>query len=1019
MKLTALNDSPNDNKVRAIFLFFFILFFLSIPISRTVAKGNPDVRVVVDVSGSMKNNDPDNLRQPAVDLVVELLPEQSKSGIWAFGQYVNMLVPYEDVSASWKSVAKKKLSSINSIGLRSNIGGALDKATQQYSQQEDMDVILLTDGFVDVSKNAIDNHNERNRILKSLIPQLKQRNIRIHSIALSDNADKDLLDELALQTGGVSFVAKQPEDLLKIFSKAVSEAVKADEIPLNNNAFVIDSSINEFTALLFQSPSSPNVELLSPSQVLIRKGNHSESVKWYEGKGYVLVTVKNPEAGEWFFQAEIDPDNRVTIISDLKMSVSGVPSYLAMGSKKQYDITFMDKSGVIKDQNFLDIISVSKQLHDDSEGADVIESSETEDNKILSFSRTNPFKISDDLGVFYSTKQFTLNILANGKTFQRKFSKTIRVIESVSISLNLHDHSQAAFLKVKSNRDDVDVENTRVIAKILAPSGSTLIQALPLMDQQTWELQLSNKQGDGEYQVNLSIKGKLLNGDTFDVNPETVLVQFPIRESLEKIVNIDKTDQSKVIPKLNHQTSLSANTLGNEEVLTEELSTDDLGSETDDDSLIEIPNVDAASNQDESKNDVSNTEGSNTEGSNTDEILDEEIQENSEVLEFDEEASDELESLEEPSGNIWVLIGIGIGGVVLVGSGIWWWLRRKSTSAADPQMAQNNSVHENEDKDSKSIDEKAKTQENDALDKETGKDLLETDDSKNDKIENNEASNVEESELDDSTLDQNEPSNEEGATVDTSLDTIESVAENNDSTESSPINDEAEIAENASDVQVQEETPLQQTEKSQAENQDSMDSDAVDAINSEVSDIDEDINQRLEENEDGSNASDSVDETDAIIKDLLPDNQADILDKLSQDQGVEEPQGQEAPSDITTDTATEEDIEKLDTANIEGENEKDDQSKGLLDDLEDNPESNVTEQKLEKGLLEDWEEDDSQIDQVLSAIANEDINKKEVSEIDEMQDDAVLDGSDVESLMDELLKDNEFDEIDNNKKNDG
>ncbi|HHZ88741.1 MAG TPA: hypothetical protein EYN61_07030, partial [Chromatiaceae bacterium] len=45
----------------------------------------PDVRVVVDISGSMKKNDPQNLRVPAVRLLVSLLPQGTQAGIWTFG----------------------------------------------------------------------------------------------------------------------------------------------------------------------------------------------------------------------------------------------------------------------------------------------------------------------------------------------------------------------------------------------------------------------------------------------------------------------------------------------------------------------------------------------------------------------------------------------------------------------------------------------------------------------------------------------------------------------------------------------------------------------------------------------------------------------------------------------------------------------------------------------------------------------------------------------------------------------
>jgi len=65
-----------------------ILFLLGLMalLSPAQATKNNDVRVLIDVSGSMKQNDPHKLRAPALRLLVGLLPEGSESGIWTFGQ---------------------------------------------------------------------------------------------------------------------------------------------------------------------------------------------------------------------------------------------------------------------------------------------------------------------------------------------------------------------------------------------------------------------------------------------------------------------------------------------------------------------------------------------------------------------------------------------------------------------------------------------------------------------------------------------------------------------------------------------------------------------------------------------------------------------------------------------------------------------------------------------------------------------------------------------------------------------
>ena len=60
----------------------------------------PDVRILIDISGSMKHNDPHNLRAPALRLLTGLLPKGTRAGVWTYGQYVNMLVPLGEVDVA-------------------------------------------------------------------------------------------------------------------------------------------------------------------------------------------------------------------------------------------------------------------------------------------------------------------------------------------------------------------------------------------------------------------------------------------------------------------------------------------------------------------------------------------------------------------------------------------------------------------------------------------------------------------------------------------------------------------------------------------------------------------------------------------------------------------------------------------------------------------------------------------------------------------------------------------------------
>jgi hypothetical protein len=73
----------------------------------------PDIRVLVDVSGSMKTTDPQNLRIPALKLLAELLPANATAGIWVFDQKVVPLMPVATVTPQWKQKARASAAKIH------------------------------------------------------------------------------------------------------------------------------------------------------------------------------------------------------------------------------------------------------------------------------------------------------------------------------------------------------------------------------------------------------------------------------------------------------------------------------------------------------------------------------------------------------------------------------------------------------------------------------------------------------------------------------------------------------------------------------------------------------------------------------------------------------------------------------------------------------------------------------------------------------------------------------------------
>ncbi|RQW02957.1 VWA domain-containing protein, partial [candidate division KSB1 bacterium] len=152
----------------AIGLIAFALFLaFQAPVAGADETPPADVRVLIDVSGSMKQNDPHNLRIPALKLLVNLMPPGAWAGVWLFAEQAQPLVPLERVDQNWQKQALALAAKIHSRGQRTDIEAALKKAALERQTADATSrrrLILLTDGLVDVGKEADKNAASKKRI---------------------------------------------------------------------------------------------------------------------------------------------------------------------------------------------------------------------------------------------------------------------------------------------------------------------------------------------------------------------------------------------------------------------------------------------------------------------------------------------------------------------------------------------------------------------------------------------------------------------------------------------------------------------------------------------------------------------------------------------------------------------------------------------------------------------------------------------------------------------------------------
>jgi len=509
-----------------------------------------DVRVIIDISGSMKENDPDNLRVPALNLIVEMIPDGAQAGVWTFGQWVNMLIPPAQVSDQWRETAKEKSKSINSHGLRTNIGEAMEKALYKFESDGpySQHTILLTDGLVDIAaendpQQQQKNEQERQRILTDILKRYKDLGVKIHTIALSDNADKSLLQKLSVDTGGTAEVVNNAEELVKAFLKAFDQAAPevAEQVPLSeDNTFEIDASVQEFTALVFRKKGSAPTQLTAPSGNVLSQIKGSDNAKWFGESVYDLVTVTNPEAGTWKIDADLDPDNRVTVVSDLKMEIENLPNTLFPNQQIDFEVYLHEDGEIITRPEFLKLMTVEMTMTAENgrSGTKVISDSENvpEDGRY-----------KESIKRLSNQGQYELQIRVDGKTFQRLRKEYIQVSQPVGFEIRkrLQAGVEAYAVRVVPQVPDIEVERTRVIAKLKSPDQTSIIQAMPWVEEGVWEAVIEPNKGPGVYEIAMNVKGRFGEDQEFRIKPDPITLNFPIPEdfSHEYYVKEEMTEQ--------------------------------------------------------------------------------------------------------------------------------------------------------------------------------------------------------------------------------------------------------------------------------------------------------------------------------------------------------------------------------------------------------------------------------------------------------------------------------------------
>jgi hypothetical protein len=226
---------------------------------------------------------------------------------------------------------------------------------------------------------------------------------------------------------------------------------------------------------------------------------------WYHETGYDLVTVKNPAPGEWQLVADIDPDNQVMIVTDLKLRLDELPNYVAENEALDISVSFTEQGERITRSDFLKLISLDLQQTD-------IQGRKRDWH--MQQDKTQSGLYVQAVGETLSPGVQTFRLVANGRTFQRQSELTLEVVENpvkLDVSGDADIEPAQITIALLPDPDIIDSNNFEVGVSIGNSAGDSKELVLE-PDNGLWRLVLNVPPEGERLVVNFSVAAKTLRG---------------------------------------------------------------------------------------------------------------------------------------------------------------------------------------------------------------------------------------------------------------------------------------------------------------------------------------------------------------------------------------------------------------------------------------------------------------------------------------------------------------------------
>lgn len=262
------------------------------------AKYSTALALVIDSTGSMSSNDPDNSRIYGGGIVLDQADSDWEIGIIDFDT-VSKLVSSGRAREPALKDALRRVDSEGGTNIQAGLEEGYNYLTTASGKKKG--AILLTDGEHNTPSSDFD--------YSSYVEIFAKKGWTVHTIGLTGSANEILLSKIADVTGGKYFKARKSQDMIYIFDFILSEfrlegvlliqegKLKQDEI--KDYSFYSDKTDKTLKASMIYPGSRLDFRLIDPSGKEFRQTDLSAGVEVIESEVYKIIKVEKPFPGEW------------------------------------------------------------------------------------------------------------------------------------------------------------------------------------------------------------------------------------------------------------------------------------------------------------------------------------------------------------------------------------------------------------------------------------------------------------------------------------------------------------------------------------------------------------------------------------------------------------------------------------------------------------------------------------------------------------------------------------------------